>query len=110
MLSTLRLLGVCYHHIHAYVVSISFCPDQIAPDDFDYYYVRDALSPKVSQDVSGFFNGKLWIFLKFSFRKPSVDPRTVAILHAPQSRPWVPSIDYPFGNVEDPPSSRYSQS
>ncbi|EGO22337.1 hypothetical protein SERLADRAFT_473031 [Serpula lacrymans var. lacrymans S7.9] len=50
---------------------------------FDYYNVPDALSPEAPMDGSVFLN----------------DNQTRAAIHAPTSKDWVESINYPFGNI-----------
>ncbi|KIM44598.1 hypothetical protein M413DRAFT_8957 [Hebeloma cylindrosporum] len=54
---------------------------------FNVYDIPDALNPKVATDASVFLN----------------DPRTRSALHAPTSKDWQMSSDFPFGsNINDP--------
>ncbi|KAG6821213.1 hypothetical protein H0H93_004034 [Arthromyces matolae] len=48
------------------------------------YDVTDATNPQINQDASVFLN----------------DPRTVAALHAPQSKSWAEGFNYVFGNPD----------
>lgn len=50
---------------------------------FDVYNIPDALQPEAPMDASVFLNNN----------------HTRAAIHAPTSKDWVESIDYPFGNV-----------
>ncbi|KAJ7721117.1 alpha/beta-hydrolase [Mycena metata] len=55
----------------------------------DVYNIIDALNPPIPSDASVFLN----------------DPNTRAALHAPTSKDWVESFDYPFGGIDSPDPS-----
>jgi carboxypeptidase D len=76
-----------YDELVDYALNFSF-PWTLQPHsgtDFNVYDIPSALSPPAPQDASVFLN----------------DNRTIAAIHAPTSKQWVESIDYPFGNVAD---------
>ncbi|KDR80630.1 hypothetical protein GALMADRAFT_240974 [Galerina marginata CBS 339.88] len=60
------------------------------PDGFSFnvYDIPDALNPKVARDATVFLN----------------DPRTRAAFHAPTSKDWETTFDFPFGSNEEDPS------
>lgn len=65
--------------------------------DFDVYNIPDALAPEAPMDGSIFLNGELTEVDLVRCTQWSADPRTRAAIHAPTSKDWVSSINYPFG-------------
>ncbi|KIM53428.1 hypothetical protein SCLCIDRAFT_1222826 [Scleroderma citrinum Foug A] len=73
-----------YDEMLDYAVNFTF-PWSLSKSDggmFDDYNIPDALNPEAPMNASIFLN----------------DPRTRAAIHAPTSKDWVESINYPFGN------------
>jgi carboxypeptidase D len=70
---------------------------------FDVYSIPDALDPEAPQDGTFFLNGVSHMCTRASGFDVvrCADPRTRAALHAPTSKNWSSSINYPFENSED---------
>ena len=68
------------------------------------YNIPDALNPEAPINASIFLNGGYRLNSSSAGQQPSfcIDPRTRAAIHAPTSKDWVESINYPFGNSKSP--------
>ncbi|KAF7307471.1 Alpha/beta-hydrolase [Mycena indigotica] len=73
-----------YFELLDYAANFSF-PWNTPLGGIDVYDIPDGLNPEVPSDPTTFMN----------------DPRTRAALHAPTSKDWLFSFDYPFGSTPE---------
>ncbi|KAF7334471.1 Alpha/beta-hydrolase [Mycena venus] len=72
-----------YNELLDYAVNFTFPWTFGGPNSIDVYDIPDALNPEVPSDPTVFMN----------------DNRTRAALHAPTSKDWLESFDFPFGGA-----------
>ena len=72
-------------------------------DGFDVYQIPDALDPEAPMDASVWLNGESEMTVAYmcAHVRCLIDNHTRAAIHAPTSKDWVESINYPFSTLQN---------
>ena len=70
---------------------------------FDVYQIPDALDPEAAMDASVWLNGESEVIIVYVYAHARylIDNRTRTAIHAPTSKDWAESINYPFSTLRN---------